>query len=261
MIQKIIAIVSLPFILVGGGNICLNVEEISHQTIRSEKENIAIQFQENSETKYNVAGVPLLTIQSKFPTVKIKENDMASKKINTYYEGVKKELATNAKELLSYAEQNYGARPNEDLKYWNSYSVGLSYSESRVDDQVISLIRDYYEFAGGAHPNNIKWGENFSSTTGEKLTLKDITTDEIMAKEEINEYILALTKQDKYNGYFFEGYEKDLPNILTDNTWYFSREGLVVIANEYIIGPHALGILEFTIPYTDISFLKNEYSR
>lgn len=259
MVQKAVALLVISFILLGAGHPHRVIHEGGGQVARNENENVTIQFEEKSETKKNVAGVPLLTVESKVPIVKIKGNEVASSKINTYYDGVKKEFQAKVQEFLDYAEENYGSRPNEDLQYWNSYALGLSYSPARVDDKVVSLVRAYYEFAGGAHPNSLKYAENFSVDTGEKLTLKDITKDEVEARTEINDYILKLTQGEAYKGYFFEGYEKDLPKILEENTWYFSNEGLVVIANEYIIGPHALGILEFTIPYKDATFLKTEY--
>ena len=48
-------------------------------------------------------------------------------------------------------------------------------------------------------------------------------------------------------------------DILTEDTWYFSDQGLVIISNEYIITPHAVGILEFTIPYNELTFIKPCY--
>lgn len=261
MIQKAASLLVLSLILAGVNSSNRPVQEVIAQVARSEEENVMIRFEEQSETKKNEQGVPLLIIESKIPVVTIVGNEGASSKIKAYYDEVKKAFQIKAKELQDYAEENYGLRPNEELQYWNSFLLGLSYSASRVDDKVISLVRDEYEFAGGAHPNSLRYAEQFSTATGEKLTLKDVTKDEIKARKEINDYILKLTKKKEYEGYFFEGYEKELPRILEENTWYLSNEGLVVIANEYIIGPHALGILEFTIPYKDATFLKEEYIR
>ena len=66
-------------------------------------------------------------------------------------------------------------------------------------------------------------------------------------------------KDEKYEGMFFDDYEKDVPTILDDNTWYLSDEGFVVICNEYIVSPHAAGIMEFTIPYGDFTELSDQY--
>lgn len=260
MIQKAASLFVLSLMLAGVNSVNPAWEVIT-QINRSEEENVMIRFEEQSETKKNEQGVPLLMIESKIPVVTIIGNEEASSKIKAYYDEVKKGFQVKAKELQDYAEESYGSRPNEDLQYWNSFALGLSYSASRVDEKVISLIREEYEFAGGAHPNTVRYTEQFSTATGEKLTLKDVTKDEVKARKEINDYILKLTKKKEYEGYFFEGYEKELPKILEENTWYFSNEGLVVIANEYIIGPHALGILEFTIPYKDATFLKEEYMK
>ncbi|MEG1148321.1 MAG: RsiV family protein, partial [Niameybacter sp.] len=63
----------------------------------------------------------------------------------------------------------------------------------------------------------------------------------------------------EYKDYFFEDYQQHIKELLTENTWYLSDEGFVIISNEYIISPHVVGILEFTIPYDQFQYLKPEY--
>ncbi len=89
-----------------------------------------------------------------------------------------------------------------------------------------------------------------------RLTLKDITKDECKAREVIHAYILKAVQKEAYKDYLSEDYEAHIKDILTEDTWYFSDQGLVIISNEYIITPHAVGILEFTIPYNELTFIK-----
>ena len=60
---------------------------------------------------------------------------------------------------------------------------------------------------------------------------------------------------------FYEDYEESIGDILTEETWYLGEDGFHIIVNEYIIAPHAAGILDFVIPYGEADFLKEEYRK
>lgn len=225
------------------------------------KRQVTITFSEGKDTMKNAEGTILLSVDYKFPVIMREGNQAATDKMNTYYDGVKKQFGQTVEKLLANAKADYHSRTKEQLAYWHGYATSMQYEKARIDDKVMSLVNHYYEFTGGAHPNSSRWAENFETNTGEHLALKDVVKDEAQARKDIEAYILKLTKNPQYKDYFFEGYEAHIPELLTDNTWYFSDEGFVVIANEYIIAPHAVGILEFTIPYSDAVFLKDVYRK
>ncbi|WP_053984843.1 DUF3298 and DUF4163 domain-containing protein [Niameybacter massiliensis] len=220
---------------------------------------ITVKYEDIDEIFKDKDGVIMLSVQGNSPSVTIPENKKASLKINTYYKKLLKVFKQREKEYIKLAEQDYQQRTKEQQEYWHGYELGETYSTGRADDKVISFIDNYYEYTGGAHPNGTRFAQTFSTKTGERLTLNEILTDVPKATEFINNFILKETKKYEYKDYFFEGYEKDIKDILTEDTWYLSDKGLVVVANEYIISPHAVGILEFTIPYEQFSYLKLEY--
>lgn len=252
MIQKLVALLVLVPTMAGLSGYDSHTKETGKRSV---------EIQAGADTIRHADGTILLSVDYKFPTVMIEGNQAATDKMNTYYEGVKEQFGQTVEKLLAYARADYNSRTKEQLAYWNGYAVSMQYEKARIDDKVMSLVDHYYEFTGGAHPNSTRWAETFATSTGEHLTLKDVVKDEVQARKDIEAYILKLTKNPQYKDYFFEGYEAHIPELLTDNTWYFSDEGFVVIANEYIIGPHAVGILEFTIPYSDAVFLKDAYRK
>lgn len=277
MIQKIVMLLALiPTIAYLGGNDS-HIKKISNIPVEIEAEiktgtelevnraldngQVTITFSKGTDTIKNAEGVFLLSVDSQFPIIKIEGNQAATDKVNAYYKEIQKQFDQTVEKLLGNAKADYDSRTKEQLAYWNGYAVSTQYEKARIDDKVISLVNHYYEFTGGAHPNSSRWAENFATSTGKYLTLKDVVKDEMQARKDIEAYILKLTKNPQYKDYFFEGYEAHIPELLTDNTWYFSDEGFVVIANEYIIGPHVVGILEFTIPYSDAVFLKDAYRK
>ena len=213
------------------------------------KESIKVTFEKLDKELKNKEGIPMLQVQGNSPIVTIENNKKATKRINNLFENKKKAFEVQEAIDFKQAQSDYVQRTEEEKKYWNGYGLGLSYIPKRMVEKVISFVEDQHEYTGGAHPNSLSYAETFDTKTGQLLTLKDITTNEKEARNFINEQILKQTKDAQYKDYFFEGYEKDIKDILTDQTWYLSDKGIVVICNEYIISPHAVGILEFTIPY------------
>lgn len=220
---------------------------------------IRIQYKDLNEAIKDNKGTALLQVEGNTPTVMINNNKKASTKINSFYKTKLKDFQQDIRDYTQMARKDYDRRNEELKKSWHAYSLGTQYTTRRIDNCIISVIQNDYEYTGGAHPNATRFAQTFSTVTGKRLTLKDIATDVEEAIKGINDYILQETKKEDYKGYFFEDYKKHIKDILTEDTWYFSDEGLVIISNEYIISPHSTGILEFTIPYSELSFIKPEY--
>lgn len=222
---------------------------------------VNITFEDQSREEKDENGALLLTITGNLPIVTVEGNDVATEKINAYYKESQKNLEDQIQEYIQYANDDYVNADADRQKYWNGYALGESYQTARVDSSIISIIEDSYEYAGGAHPNSYRTAQNFDTITGELLKLEDIFTDTTKAKEFVNEYLLKLMK-DRVEEYgYFEDYENSVGDILTDDTWYLSDEGLVVICNEYIVSPHAAGIQEFVIPYSEFPYLVEQYQK
>ncbi|MBP3912183.1 DUF3298 and DUF4163 domain-containing protein [Zhenhengia yiwuensis] len=220
---------------------------------------IDIQYKDLDNTIKNKDGVVMLVVEGNSPVVTIENNKKATCDINDFYEGKEKAFEKMEKQYVKMAKKDYSARTKESKKYWAGYSLSRIYTTGRVDNKVISFIQNNNEYTGGAHPNATRFAQNFNPCTGTRLTLKDITKDECKAREVIQAYILKAVQKAAYKDYLSEDYEAHIKDILTEDTWYFSDQGLVIISNEYIITPHAVGILEFTIPYNELTFIKPCY--
>ena len=86
-------------------------------------------------------------------------------------------------------------------------------------------------------------------------------TDEEKGIAFVNEFLLKKMKESEDELGFFEDYENYVKDILTDQTWYFSDEGFVVISNVYIVSPYAAGIQEYVIPYSQFPYLVEKYQK
>lgn len=212
-----------------------------------------IRLEEGSDEYKTEDGTVLLTVNSAWPVVTA-DNEEAAGKINEYVKSFDP-LGISVDSALEWAEADYETWGKDN---WFGYVLDTKFSSVRTDDSVISFFILAYSDMGGAHPNAVSAGLNFNPESGERLTLADVAMNEQTAVEAINKFILEETKKDE-EGMFFEGYEENIKDILTEDTWYLAEDGMHIIGNEYIISPHAAGILDFVIPYEEADFLKEEY--
>ena len=121
--------------------------------------------------------------------------------------------------------------------------------------EIISIAITSYLDTGGAHGSSSVKFFNFNPQTGEQLHIKDLVNNRQGLSNIIKEKLIIEIKADSdANGMedVFFGKEFQLPETLG-----YSDEGLIVLYNPYEIATYSQGIVEFTIPFEDISrFLK-----
>ena len=205
-------------------------------------------------------GVIMLKVTQNCPDITIDGSAAAADNVNDFYLKEKEAFDATVEKYTQMAKDDYAGRSEEEKANFHAYELGLEYTLKRSDDLCISIVKDSYEYTGGAHPNAFREAAVFDTATGEQLTLDDIFEDVDKTKTFFVDYLTEELKDKKYADTLFEDYEKDIPDILTDdNTWYLSKEGYVIICNEYIISPHSSGIMEFTIPYDKVDGFSDMY--
>lgn len=217
--------------------------------------NIYVEMKESVMELKAEDGTVVLKADRTVPVVTISDNEESAAAINEY---INNEFPDYDEEMLEAAKETYADLGKEN---WREYASWVTFSQERTDSEVISFTAGYYWDMGGAHPNSGRSGLNFRTADGKKLALEDVMTDQEAATAAINEFLLAETKKEEYEGMFFEGYEESIADILTEDSWYLGEDGFHIIVNEYIISPHAAGILDFVIPYAEAGFLKEEFRK
>ncbi len=150
---------------------------------------------------------------------------------------------------------------DKDESFPSWYAYNQEYSIQRIDDLVFSAIETIASYSGGAHGSQIQSGVNYNMQTGNTLSLTDLSSDTDAFLSYCSEQLIALAdiKQAEEN-VFFDGYKEHIYDIITDNTFYFSREGLCFISQEYVLQPYAAGTITLCIPYENLKgYLKDEY--
>ncbi|MBR9845048.1 MAG: DUF3298 and DUF4163 domain-containing protein [Algicola sp.] len=120
--------------------------------------------------------------------------------------------------------------------------------------EVISIAINSYLDTGGAHGNTNVRFFNFHPQTGKLYSKAELISN----VKNLSELIEAKLMNEVTSGSnqpmedFFFGKDFQLPETLG-----YSDEGLIVLYNPYEIASYSQGIIEFTIPYSEISSFLN----
>lgn len=221
------------------------------------KESVSVEFTEDSGEETHEDGTVLMSWSVQYPEVSIIDNKAAADKINACYSDGKTDFESEKEENLEIIREEYDYSKEEDFPF-RMWSFLTQRSVQRKDNVCVSIRTVQSQDSGGAHPNSYETAENFATATGERLSLTDVVNDVEDAKLQVEEFIRTKINEE-YKDYVLEDYEANIADILQEDVWVLDSSGFSVICNEYIIGPHALGIITFTIPYEECGFLKEEY--
>lgn len=144
---------------------------------------------------------------------------------------------------------------------FSPYYYYQDYSVQRIDNMVFSNFAESDSYCGGAHGSQYQYGINYDMNTGEILTIADISDNTDTFISYCTEQLLTLAADKEANGtVFFEGYQDNIADIISDDTFYFSKEGLCFISQEYMLQPYSSGTIVFCIPYEDLKdYIKADY--
>lgn len=142
------------------------------------------------------------------------------------------------------------------------YSLYQTLSTARVDEAVVCLLDDTYQYTGGAHGMSYREGITFDAHNGKRLTLRDILTDYDNFSAEATERIIYELK-DIHGEELFDDYITTVEALWQEDTepqWYLDATGIVIVLQEYTVGPYALGRPEIHLPYAEFEpYIKDAY--
>ena len=184
------------------------------------------------------------------------------------YENLKRNIenwSMERSEQLRSLYNSFGevASSEEESEYFFGYSLYQTVSTARADDAVVSLLEDDYQYEGhAAHGSMYREGINFDSATGKRLTLADLFYDYAAFAGEAKERVVYELRE-KYGEELSEDYVTTVDNLWKDGAepqWYLDASGIVIVLQEYSVGPYAMGMPEICLPYAEFApYIKEEY--
>ena len=156
---------------------------------------------------------------------------------------------TEAEDAIRQAAEN----ADTSDAYWSEYFYNVIYEPMRLDHNVLSLYGSIVSYSGETHPQQICTAANYSTITGDVLTLGSILYH-IDAKDDLAQLVIESLDLIAEEKYLLDGYDDVIRKRFNrdesfDEDWYFSTTGLCFYFAPYEIAPYSSGVIIAEIPY------------
>ncbi len=166
--------------------------------------------------------------------------------------GFEKKLQEYIKEAEEYV--SYGEGTEVDL-----YTIEQTVQLGRIDNSVVSLELDYYDYHGETDQSLITSGVTFDVKTGKVLELTDVVKDWENFEAVAADYATTSLTQ-RYEGKLLDGYREYVKEHWETVDWLFTDYGIRVLYTNGEIAPENKGTLEVNIPYCVVKdCIKDDY--
>lgn len=226
----------------------------------TEEEKITVTFESKEEERTLEDGTVILEVAINKPTVVIKDNEEAQNRIQEDIDKNESDFYINSDEMEAEAKAFFSGNTIEDDSSEHFFNQ-LTYESARVDETVISFVKNDVSYSGGAHGYAYQSGVNYDSKTGEILTLDNIASDKETLVSCVKAYIIEVCDNGEYKDAVFPDYKDYVDSVIEDDKWYLDDTGIVFMANAYELGPYAAGTLTFHLDYKDVEGLKDAYKK
>ncbi len=241
---------------------------------------VSISRTELGESDPNEGTEKILSFTYDVTRIRSEKNPAAAEKINellatiedAFYTGNANGLSISFlgfNQMLEAAEDNYTYVTTYQTDGPLELTDSLTAQVTRLDEGVFTVLYSEAIYTGGAHGSYWQVGFSFDMSTGELLSLEDLSRKPDALAEHLVQTMLSLAQEDR-DGYYSQrivdeflpsgGREEAFRGLLREGSWYFDRDGLVIFSMLYELGPYAAGITEFHIPYASLdSQIKEAY--
>lgn len=181
------------------------------------------------------------------------------------YKAYARDLAQSHVVIEKYCNDNFKYLKDQvnDIKQYDSRAnINMNYEinlfKIAENKNYITYNCFSYAYLAGAHGSSFDQSFNIVKATGKLLTETVDTTQvkklQPLLRKGVISYLNEYNKEDpvtdgKLNEYLFI---KDGIIPLPVNTPYLAEDGVHFAYQQYEIGPYAMGIITFTVPYADI---------
>ncbi|CCJ33630.1 DUF3298 and DUF4163 domain-containing protein [Caloramator australicus] len=175
----------------------------------------------------NLTGLKNLRIQSRINKMFVKDIFAFSRRIE--------KLAMQAK---------------KDGVLRNPYEAYTRFKVAYNCNCILSIPVTFYEYTGGAHGNTTLKPYNINLKTGKIIGYKDIFKKGFDYKTIIINEIQRQIKENKNDIPYFDDALETVSQFTDKQSFYITKDGIVVIYGLYELAPYVSGIQEFKIPFT-----------
>ena len=195
------------------------------------------------------------------PIVSIEGNDAAAHAINDFTAYLEEEHYTGMEGdqftgygyygMLEQAEDNYRYVHDSGAELPIEFSSSRVVDVLRADSSVLSLVYSDYIYAGGESGFSVDKAYVFSTESGLRLEVGELAADSEALVSTISGFVAEQMQNDAELSELL--IDKSFSALLSDDSWYLSEQGFVVILNYSDFGSEKDGCVSFTVPYTQLN--------
>ncbi|MGM9593354.1 MAG: PdaC/SigV domain-containing protein [Candidatus Onthomonas sp.] len=206
-------------------------------------------------------GTELISIQSQSITVTVPGKPEVEESINADLRNLLESANADIQALADAAKEDYSQALEEEWE-WYPYEFFLQAAVTRCDGRVLSLRFDEYQYTGGVHGYGFSYGRSYDLASGSRLTLDFMSAQGASFRDIALERVEVLCQTEDYAELLYPkgSYEDALSDVVQDARFYLEAADVVFLADPYLIGPYASGVIEFRLPYSELEgVLKENY--
>ena len=230
-----------------------NLEEAEE----SLKETLPLGIQIDTNHKYYyLEGKEEPYLQLQYCDVSVEGDDYIKLKRNL--ENWSMERSEGLRSLYTAFEEAAG----EQAEFFTKCDIYQKVTIARADEKIVSLLDDTYQYTGGAHGMFYREGVTFDAVTGRKMLLSDVFYDYDAFVEDAKERIIYELRE-TYGEELFDDYIETVNGLWDDGNepqWYLDASGIVIVLQEYHVGPYVMGTPQIHLPYEEFApYIKSDY--
>lgn len=234
------------------------VPEVEVEEQEEELLPLSVNIATNHKTYYFEGGEQAY-LHLQYCDAEVEGDEYASLKRNV--EKWSMERSEGLRSLYSTFEE-VAAMEAEGNEAFDGYSLYHTLAASRADEKVLSLRDDTYQYIGGAHGSFYRYGVVFDSESGKKLALRDIISDwENFSQDAISYMTYQLNEN--YGEELFDDYVTTIEGLWAEDAepdWYLDATSIVIVLQEYMVGPYVMGTPEVHLSYAEFApYMKEAY--
>ena len=185
---------------------------------------------------------------------------------------------------LARLDERFLDKPGFAMEECRGVAINMARKSKKAMNLAIDLLKEYDEKTSARVEkleNQIDQYEDALGTYLVKLSERDLSVKDsrilsvllhcigdferisdhaVNLKESAQEMQEKSMQEDGY-GIFFEEYETYIPDVLTEDSWYLTEDGMTIVSNEYLLAPYAAGATYFDLPYETCDFIKEVYRK
>ncbi len=228
-------------------------------------ERVIIRTEKTQESFNAPDGSVILLFSYVTPTVLIDGSPEVASAINeqlnlldeAYITGSDEEPGKN--HILEDALDNYSYVYEKDAELNTVFTAARTVSNTRADGSVISFLFFTSIYTGGSSGSHAYKAVNYSSETGGKLTLDDLSADPAAFRQALADSVVSAAQANSmlYGqiSQHVEDADAAIAAIVREGSWYFSSEGIVFFPAFGELKAEDQGLPTFTVPYSEFAEL------